>query len=159
MRCPTCSFENLSGAEHCDACHASLAEPTQHKGLEKKLLDGSVASMKPQKALSISATEPAATAVQMMREAKVGCLLVMDGDKLLGVLSERTLLQRSADPFSLVETASGLMRAAEDFSEDASIADAFHAMAVTGHRHLPVKLKKGGYGVLSARDLLHYLCK
>jgi len=159
VRCPSCGFKNLAGVDECDACKAPLTAPPPAKGLERKILEGTVAALKPHKALTIASSDSVAHALEIMQHAKVGCLLVVDGGKLAGVISEREMLMRSPDPLKLGGTVSSLMRSdGTCLSEDDSVADAFHSMAVTGHRHLPIRLSKGGFAVVSARDLLRYLC-
>jgi CBS domain-containing protein len=159
MRCPSCGFVNLAGADECDGCRAPLTAQASAKGLEKKILEGTLSRLKPHKALTIAPGDSARHAVELMQDAKVGCLLVLDGGRLSGVISERELLQRSLNPLSLSGSVSSLMRVdGTALSEQDSVADAFHSMAVSGHRHLAVKLSGGGYAVISARDLLAYLC-
>jgi CBS domain-containing protein len=159
MRCPSCGFVNLAGADECDGCRASLTAPSAARGLERRILEGTVSQLKPKKALTIAAGDSVGHAVEIMQQAKVGCLVVLDADRLAGVISERELLQRSLDPLRLAGSVSSVMRAdGTALADSDSVADAFHAMAVSGHRHLPVRLKAGGLGVVSARDLLRYLC-
>ena len=96
-----------------------------------------------------------------MRRHKVGCLLVVEGGNLAGVVSERELLTRLPDALIPGKTpVSDVMRAdAAVLREDDSVADVFHQMAVSGYRHLAVRLNDGRLAVLSSRDLLRYLCK
>ena len=160
MLCPSCGHANIDGIDFCDVCQESLTAPAPTRGIEKRILEGCVADLAPKKALSVASRELISAAVDVMRDARVGCLLVIDGGKLAGVLSERELLRQVSDPFKLTSTAGSLMRTGlYSLREDDSVADAFHSMAVTGHRHLPVQLKQGDYGIVSARDLLHYLCR
>ncbi|MDE2237194.1 MAG: CBS domain-containing protein, partial [Elusimicrobia bacterium] len=135
-----------------------LTQPAAARGIERRILEGSVRALRPKPALTIGPVAPVSEAVERMRTAKVGCLLVIEDGKLVGVLSERELLHNSIDPLALAGSVGALMRAdATCLREEDSVADAFHAMAVTGHRHLPVA-RAGGYSVVSVRDLLHYLC-
>lgn len=158
MRCPSCGFVNLAGSDQCDGCRGSLAAAAP-KGLERRILEGTVGQLKPKKALTIGSGDTAAHAVELMQNAKVGCLLVLDGGKLAGLISERELLRNSLDPLKLSGTVGALMLAdGSTLSFGDSVADTFHAMAVSGRRHLAVRLASGGYGVVSARDLLAYLC-
>ncbi len=164
MRCPDCGHANIAGADDCSACGASLvnipAKPAA-KGLERKILEGSVADLSPKKAMTVSSEDSLETAVAAMRKAKVGCVLVTENGRLSGVLSEWELLQHSAEsaPLSSVPVKRALRSNPAVLRETDQLAEMFHQMAISGHRHVPVALSAGGYGVVSARDLLRYLCK
>ena len=79
----------------------------------------------------------------------------------LANLSEREILFNTGERTDWDATpVRALMRAAPAaLRREDSIADAFHQMAVSGHRHLPVSLDSDRWAVVSARDLLRYLCK
>jgi CBS domain-containing protein len=162
MKCPACGAANIEGSDECDSCAAPLvnAAPPK-KGLEKKILEGSVADLAPRQALTISAGQSASEALETMRRHKVGCLLVVEGGKLAGIVSESTLLKKLADPMAFGKTAAGDVMRSDGvvMRDDDSVADAFHQFAVSGHRHLAVRLSDGRMAVLSSRDLLSYLCK
>jgi len=156
MKCPSCGAANLEGADECESCRLPLSR--QVPDAERRILEGRVADLSPKAARTISPSRGVLEAIEAMRREKIGCLLVLDGQKLAGVLSERELVTGGQD-FDKASVRD-LMRppAAAVLNEDDSVADAFHGMAVTGQRHLPIRLKAGGYGVVSARDLLRYLC-
>ncbi len=164
MKCPDCGQANIAGADDCAACGASLVNipaKAAAKGLERKILEGSVADLSPKKAMTVSSEDSLETAVSAMRQAKIGCVLVTEGGRLAGVLSEWELLQRAPEtaPLSSIPV-KGLLRSnPEVLRETDQLAEMFHQMAISGHRHVPVALSAGGYGVVSARDLLRYLCK
>lgn len=161
MKCPACGSFNIDGSDECDSCQASLTIEEPRKGLEKRILEGTVAALAPRQALTVAAGQKAAEALETMRRHKVGCLLVVDGGNLVGVISERELLARLKDPLSPGAARVGeLMRPdANSLREGDSVADAFHQMAVSGYRHIAIRLNDGRLAVLSSRDLLRYLCK
>ncbi len=163
MKCPVCGFNNIAGAEECDSCQSPLSNEymVPKKGMERRILEGTIAELSPRKALTIAPGEPLAKAVELMRGAKVGSVLVVEGQELVGVLSERELLLRTAESTSWERTpVKEIMRARPTLlREDDQVAEAFHRMALSNHRHVPVRLKNGDLGVVSARDLLRYLCQ
>jgi CBS domain-containing protein len=163
MRCPECSFINMAGSDECESCKTPLThiEALQPKrGMERRILDGLVSNLSPKPALQVSPGESLAGAVEAMRKARIGSVLVIEKGELLGIFSERELLLRGGSGDLNSVSIWKLMRSRPTcLKEEDQVADAFHRMALSGHRHLPVRMKDGSYAVVSARDLLRYLCK
>lgn len=162
MKCPACGSFNIDGSDECDSCRGSLTLPEQaKKGMERRILEGTVAQIAPRQALTIGAGKKASEALEQMKKQKIGCLLVLEGGKLTGVVSESSMLSKLKDPLKLgAATVADVMRTdGALLREDDGVADAFHQMAVSNHRHLAVRLGDGRLAVVSSRDLLRYLCE
>jgi len=164
VTCPACGKDNLPGAEECESCQeplSRLSAPQATRGIQKRILEGKLSELKPRGAISVAEKDFVRGAVETMRRNKVGCVLVMEGGRLKGILTERDILYKVAPrPDGLELKASEVMVSRpETLGEEDNIAVAFHKMAVGGYRHLPVLMKDGSYGILSARDLLSYLCR
>ena len=162
--CPHCGHTNLSGADTCEECsqdltHESLPQPTE--GLQKKLLGESIKRMKIDQPLGISPTATVLEAIHSMQDHHIGCLLVLEGPKVVGILTERDLLNKvagkGADPKKLrvreIMTANPVV-----FNQDVSVAFALNQMAVGGFRHIPVVVQGLPIGIISIRNVLRYLC-
>lgn len=164
MKCPDCGYQNLPGEENCSACHApiaALSTPQPKQGMQKRILEGTVRDLQPHDAANLEIDASLEQAVRLMREKRVGCVLVMNGEALAGILTERDLLLKS-DP--AVEPArakvADVMRADPDsIREDEPVAYAFNKMSLHGMHHLAVRRDGGKWAVVSARDLLRYLCE
>ena len=164
MNCPSCGHDNLPGAEDCVDCQEPLSQldrPQAVRGMQKKILEGTVGQLKPKEALFVQAEDKVADALALMRKDKVGCVLVLDGKKLKGLLSEREILLNAAGKAGAEQLAvSAVMQPdPEVLKEKDPINVAFHRMAVGGYRHLPVARENGGFRILSARDFLRFLCE
>lgn len=163
MRCPDCGKENLSGFSECESCHTSLSQAAAHspkRGMEKRILEGKIAALSPKSALQIGPQEGVQAALVLMRSEKAGCLLVIEGDRLLGELSEwEILLASDKTDFARLKVRDLMRPAPAPLSDGDDAAYAFNQFALSGHHHMPVRMKDGSYGVISARDLLRYLCK
>lgn len=164
MKCPDCGHENIPGADDCSTCNASLIHAgalAPKRGMEKRILEGFILDLAPKKAVQVLPSETLLKAVESMRKAKIGCVLAVEGNTCLGLLSERELIQKVPETADLSKTTVSevMRRDSTSLKCDDPIADVFHHMAVSGYLHVPVSLKDGGYGIVSARDLLHYLCK
>lgn len=161
-RCPDCGAENIPGTEDCESCRAPLAPlsyPQPRGDLSKKILEGTLAGLRPREAVSVPPSATVAQAARRMREGGLGSALVVEDGRIAGILSERDLVLSVAglrDPDQV--RVSEVMRADPVcLKEDDPVGFAFHHMTVGGYRHLPVQLDRGAIGMISARDLLRYL--
>lgn len=162
--CPACGFDNLPGAEECEQCQQALSDldhPQPKLGMQRKLLEGKVADLGLRDAVVVRPTDTAADAVRAMRERKMGCVLVTEGGRLAGILTERDLLMKaSGDAEPLQRPVREIMKPNPESLKDTDLINvAFHKMAVGGFRHLPVEREGRPLAIVSARDLLRYLCK
>jgi CBS domain-containing protein len=100
---------------------------------------------------------------RVMSNAGVGSALVLDGDSLVGIFTERDILrvfeQMHADPGRVAPVSNGMTRDPETIDPDASVGTAMDLMLDRGFRHLPVT--EGGVlvGVVSMRDLARSIAK
>lgn len=102
-------------------------------------------------------------AARVMKEHRVGCVLVEDGGKLIGIFTERDILTKLVgtgyDPAKVV--IDGVMtRNPETLTPEDPIAFALQRMSVGGFRHLPL-VDSGGHplGILSVKDIVDYLAE
>jgi CBS domain-containing protein len=111
---------------------------------------------------SVAPEQTVAEAVQLMRQHQVGCLLVCQGDDLVGIFTERDLLRRvlaAGRPLSL-PIAECMTPKPVVVHPKESISTAIRRMEEGGYRHLPVVDSSGRpLGVLSVKRLVHYLAE
>ena len=96
-----------------------------------------------------------ADAVQAMNDENVGAVLVMEGQKLLGIFTERDVLVRvvGAKRETATTLVSEVMTAAVHTIEPTStVDDALRLMSDRRHRHLPVLEDGKIRGVISIGD-------
>ena len=101
--------------------------------------------------------ESALDVARRMHEARVGAVVVLDGDALVGIFSERDLMTRvvvarrdpSDTPISAVMTREVVTAEMEDRVDACE-----EKMRRAGCRHLPVLAHGRVVGMLSMRDLL-----
>jgi CBS domain-containing protein len=129
--------------------------------VENPPLRGTVADMLALKGTTILAVAPDATvyeAIKLMDERRVGALLVMRGEELVGIISERdytskVILMGRASRDTLVEEimSSGVI----SVRSDTSLGDCLKIVTDRRIRHLPVLDAAGKVlGVLSIGDLV-----
>jgi CBS domain-containing protein len=106
---------------------------------------------------SVVPEAPGLEAIRLMAEHGVGALLVMQGEQLIGVVSERDYARKvilkgrssSETPVSQIMSAPVLTVRA-----DQSVHDCMRIMSEKRIRHLPVVDASGVIGVLSIGDLV-----
>ena len=95
-------------------------------------------------------------AAAAMAEHRCGSILVLEGDRLVGIFTERDLLMRvvaagkNADRTRLGEV---MTRDPETIAADAPVLDAIRLMDEESLRYLPVMENERLIGVISAKDL------
>ena len=128
--------------------------------LAKTLKIDSVSRLHLSPPLHISPEQTVGEAVRLLREEKVGCLLVCEGEKILGILTERDLLRRVlalGKPLTL-PVAECMTANPEVVHRKEPIGAAVRRMEEGGYRHLPVVDEAGRpLGVLSVKRIVHYL--
>ncbi|MGH7964994.1 MAG: CBS domain-containing protein [Candidatus Binatia bacterium] len=104
-----------------------------------------------------------AEAIRLMQEHHVGCVLVQEAGRLVGIFTERDVLNKVAgsarDPAqTTVETV--MTADPEALPEDAPISFALNLMSDGGFRHLPlVDEAERPIGILSVKHVVNYLAE
>jgi CBS domain-containing protein len=102
-------------------------------------------------------------AARIMKVHRVGCVLVEEQGRLIGIFTERDILTKLVgtgyDPAAV--SVDGVMtRSPETLTPEDPIAFALHRMSVGGFRHIPLVDASGRpVGILSVKDILDYLAE
>ncbi len=128
--------------------------------LAKNLKIDSVSRLHPTPPLQLSPNQTVAEAISLLQQENVGCLLISDNKKLVGIFTERDLLRRilaQGKPLTL-SLAECMTPNPSIVDPKDSIATAIIRMEEGGYRHLPVVDESGHpLGVLSAKQIVHYI--
>jgi len=112
---------------------------------------------------SVNANESAAEATSRLVQKNIGVLLVLDGGKLAGIISEKDIvLEGLGKSLDLAKTpVSKLMTQRVVTCNDGDrLAEALATLCVHSFRHLPVVDSKGlPVGMISDRDVIEVLVK
>jgi CBS domain-containing protein len=101
--------------------------------------------------------EPATTlvdAARRMHERRVGAVVVQEGDRLVGIVTERDILRAVATGAIGGSVADAMTHGPDTIGPDESAGQAAALMIHGGFRHLPVVDGNDVVGMLSIRDLV-----
>jgi CBS domain-containing protein len=113
---------------------------------------------KPRAPLTLGPDDPVETAWRLMRDERVGCVLVVEDGALVGILTERDLLMRVDGPHSTRPVRELMTPDPETLSPDDPIVYALNKMSVGGFRHVPLVDAAGHpVGVVSVKDVVNYI--
>jgi CBS domain-containing protein len=136
----------------------------EHPGpqvLESALAHTALSEVVSQPPLMVSAATTLANAIHLMQEERRACVLVMENDRLAGILTERDILMKVAgQPLDLVHTPVSASMTPDPFTlpDDANVAFALSKMVLEGFRHIPLVDDDGRpTAVVSMRNLIEYL--
>lgn len=128
--------------------------------LARNLKVDSVCRLQTTPPLRVAPAESVANAIALMRREHVGCVLVCDGDRLVGIFTERDVMRRvvaEGKPLT-VSVAECMTPRPVVIHPKASIGAAVRLMEEGGYRHLPVVDEaQRPVSVVSVKDIVRYL--
>jgi CBS domain-containing protein len=161
--CPYCEAENIEGADECQSCgealtHLSRRIPTT--SVEADLLRDRIERLWPKSPSTVAADTPVGDVLNKMVGETIGCVMVVDGGKLVGIFSERdALMKLNIDAPKFLDRPISQFMTPDPVTLETNdkIAFALHKMNVGGYRHIPILFDGKLAGVISIRDILRYL--
>jgi predicted transcriptional regulator len=161
MLCPVCRYDNFEGEDTCENCGADLrAEDIPRPATEYRGPDLGV----PLDALGIGEPaivepgQPVGAAIERMHAAELDCLLVCDGDRLVGIFTDRDAVVKAAGKrLSAFDVRDFMTPDPVVLRHDETVAVAINKMAVGGFRHIPVVDGHRPIGVITAADVFRHL--
>lgn len=165
MKCPCCGHENLPGADACEQCQTSLTQEDvrqKQTDIEYSLMQEQISSLQPDQPLTVERGTTLQQAIQIMRNKKIGCVVVTgDAGKLVGILTERDLLQKVAGQnleYSQSMVEDFMSPTPECSKAEHPLAYALHRMIISDIRYLPlVDENDRPEGIISSRDVIAYI--
>ena len=104
---------------------------------------------------SVEPAETVAEAVAVMAQHRIGSVLVMQGDRLLGIFTERDTVRALSQAHDAArhEIISWMTHDPKTVAPSTDTEDALRVMLDNGFRHLPVVESGKVVGMVSMRDL------
>lgn len=138
-------------------------EPREPKNFDSDTLLEPLRNLKlrTKKPMVSEADEAVASLAERMGQKKVGCTLVVRDGKLVGICSERDVIQKvlctGADPRK-VRVEEIMTADPECLQPDDSVAFALHLMHIGGYRHVPlVNSEYEPKGIVSVKDIVDHI--
>jgi CBS domain-containing protein len=136
---------------------------TYNDPLEKALAEETVIAIHSTPVATVTPETPVQAAVKALADLEVSCLLVAKDGKLVGVFSDRDVLDRVALEYDQVKDrpVGELMTTDPVYAYEAdSAAAALSIMAVSGFRHVPVTdINQNVVGIVSPQRVAEFLRK
>jgi predicted transcriptional regulator len=161
MLCPVCRFENFEGEDTCANCGADLTGrdlPQPATEYHDTVLGEHLEALGIGSFRTVAPSLPVAEAIRLMHQENIDCLLVVDGDRLVGIFTDRDAAVKAVDKRL------GLYRVDDFMTPDPvvlrsgdTLAVAIHKMAVGEFRHIPVVDGERPIGVVAAADIFRHL--
>ena len=135
--------------------------PDYSDPLEHAMLEGRVADMKIEPYTALGPQTSVEQTLARMGELNIACVMIVEAERLLGIISERDVLHKIADRYEQVKT-----RPVSDFMTPSPVAvrrtdspaKALNLMAVSGFRHLPIiNVDDKVVGILGPRRVTTFL--
>src|SRR2546421_12280067 len=165
MICPSCGYDNIEGTDRCEECPTSLFNLDDSQGgrrdLARSVMEDDLSHLD-QEFLTVAPNSPAREVIDQMKKSRLGCALVLDDGKLVGIFTERDLLNKLTGKAASDQATpvSGLMSPNPEFlRETDSVATAVNKMSMGRYRHIPIYKGDGTYSVTSIKHVLKYIAK
>ena len=163
MECPLCSHENIEGADQCAQCHADLGfldELGEGSDIERDLLRRPLGDLLAQDYIVVAPDCSVRETIRGWRDGAHHCAVVVEGDTIVGIFTERDVLTKLAGDFD---------RHADDPVRDhmtpdpvtletqTPIAYGLNRMMAGGYRHIPLVSNGKLSGMVSVRQIIEYI--
>jgi len=140
------------------ALQAEASDSKTSRVLDQRMIREPIRVLQPRAPLALPPTAAVADAVRMMREHRVGCVLVVAHERLVGILTERDLLLKLEQADFRRPLVELMTPDPEVLSPEDPIVYALNKMSVGGFRHVPlVDEEARPVGVISVKDIVDYI--
>ena len=166
MICPSCGYDNTEGSDRCEECmvplyYLDVPRADTAQGLARSVMEDNLSQLE-QEFLEVAPAATALDVIRKMKAAHVGCALVLDGGRLVGIFTERDVLNKLVGKDAAAESTAvrDLMSVnPETLQESDSVATALNKMSMGRYRHIPIQKSDGSYAVTSIKHVLNYIEK
>ncbi|MBS0260774.1 MAG: CBS domain-containing protein [Planctomycetes bacterium] len=161
MKCPDCGSENVPGADECQECGGSLwGLDAQGNEVEQSITAHPIQVLCPREPICVAPQTPVRDVLAEMVARNIGCVIVEDSAQLLGVFTERDVLNKVAlDEQNLSRPVSEFMTPnPATATKSDSIGYVLQGMDLGGYRHIPIVNSADiVVGMISSRDILRFM--
>ncbi len=126
--------------------------------LDQRMIREPIRYLEPRSPVALPPSATVQDAIRTMREHRIGCLLVVDDARLVGIITERDLLLKLGDGDLGRPVREFMTPDPEVLTPEDPIVYALNKMSVGGFRHVPL-VDEGGrpVGIVSVKDIIDYI--
>lgn len=167
IKCPACGYTNTPEEDRCGQCLESLMVRDIKKikkldRLQQTMMKVPIADLLTGEDLLVaSPSDTIQKVVKILQEKNKSCVLVYKKKKLVGILSNRDILLKVADPkqdLSKIKVEQVMTVNPEYVKPEDPIAFIVNKMALGGFRNVPVLQEDGNpISIILIKDVLNYL--
>jgi len=164
MICPYCHAENIEGSDTCVECGQALYGldlPDAEQGSQApEFIRQPLAALPKREIVGVGRSDPVGLAIREMKRRNTNFVLVMDGERMAGIITDRDILEKVAGPnedLNAVTCAQVMTPDPQALHDDDTVAAAIYLMAAGGFRHVPIVDDGRPLGVLVVDDLFRYI--
>ena len=165
MVCPRCGHNNFEGADRCANCIEPLRDrdvPQPTAGFQSLLMEEPISAVAGNQVIVVTPETSIGESVRLMKQRRVGCVMVVSGGKLAGIFTERDLLLKlvgTGKSLDELYVRDYMTQSPETVEAGDSLRIALNKMSVGGFRHIPVVAEGQVTGLVTAKDALKYLAR
>lgn len=124
-------------------------------------LDDPIASVKLKKPVMTSGDTSVAACLELMKDERIGCLLITEQDKLVGIFTERDIIRRIVGKnlsHADIDVSDYMTYDPDTLTSDSPMAFALNFMVVGGYRHVPIVDENNQpVACLSIKDIVKHI--
>ena len=129
--------------------------------LDERMIREPIRMLMPRAPLSVLRGASVASAVDLMRDNRLGCVLVVENERLVGIVTERDLLLKvlgTGADLAALSVDEVMTPEPEALRPDDAIVFALNKMSIGGFRHVPlVDDQHRPVGVVSVKLIVEYI--
>ena len=124
-------------------------------------LDDPITTVKLKTPVTAPGDTSVAACLEIMRDERIGCLLIVEAGKLIGIFTERDIIRRIVGrnlSHDDIDVSDYMTPDPDTLTSDAPLAFALNYMVVGGYRHVPVTDEKNHpMACLSIKDIVKHI--
>ncbi|MBT3236009.1 MAG: CBS domain-containing protein [Bdellovibrionales bacterium] len=128
--------------------------------LDSEVFSRPLEKIGPKPATTLNVNQSIMAGVKLMQEKKIGSILVTEGGKLVGIVTERDILLKvvGTDCDLQAEISSIMTKSPISLQKSDKLAYVLNNMHVGGYRHVPVvDENEVPTGIISVKDVIQYI--
>lgn len=160
--CPSCGAENIEGVDTCENCMSdlrSLDVPAGAQIVPGTELTRQLRELRLSKPTTVPVASTVREAIAALKEDGGGAVVVMDGEKVAGIFTDRDVLKRIAGEQAALDdpVEHHMTRDPVVLRDSDTMAAALNKMGDGGFRHIPMVRDGKLTAMVTVRDVMQWL--